>query len=865
LDLETPVMAQYAAAKRRFPEALLFFRMGDFFELFYDDAKVASRVLGLTLTARDKERRIPMAGVPVKAVDGYLRRLVKEGHRVAICDQVEDPASAKGLVDRAVVRVVTAGTLTEDAALEPGAANFLLALRPAKRRVGLAWIDLSTGRFLVADVDADGLLDEVARIGPAEVLVPEGAEGEALAARLEKGAGVAATPAPAWTFASEAAARTLKDHFAVASLAGFSLDREPPSLGAAGAALEYLRTTQMTALSHVTRVERHDPGTTVLLDRATRRRLDLVENAEGARAGTLLEVLDATRTAMGGRLLREWILAPLRDAASIRRRQEGVEELVKDPALRRDLFAALANVRDVERVLARVATNRANARDLAALALSLEPLPRLREALRLAYSATLTGLRERVDPFDDLKALLERAIVDDPPPTVREGGMLRDGFDAELDGIRALSRSGKGWIADYQRREAERTGIPTLKVGFNRVFGYYIEVTKTHLARVPEGYERRQTVANGERFTTAELRRRAEEVLGADEKGQEREHALFQDLRARVAASIPALQSTAAVLAELDVLGSMAEAAAGGGWVRPEILDDRTLELADARHPVVERHLPPGERFVPNDVVLDGDRRIALITGPNMAGKSTYIRTAALLVLLAQTGSFVPASKARVGICDRLLARVGAEDDLARGQSTFMVEMSEAAHILHHATAKSLVVLDEVGRGTSTFDGIALAWAITEYLSEVTGARTLFATHYAELTELAAALPSVKNLHVAVREWGDQVVFVRRIQEGATDRSYGIHVARLAGVPDAVVERARAVLAGLEAKHRDVGKSPGFASAEPPRPRDVQLPLFGAVPDPVVEELRRLDPERLTPVEALVALARLRGMLPPER
>jgi DNA mismatch repair protein MutS len=830
--------------------------MGDFFELFHDDAKVASKALGLTLTARDRERKIPMAGVPVRAADGYLRRLVRQGFKVAICEQMEDPATAKGLVERDVVRLVTAGTLTEDAALDPSAANYLLAVRPGRKRAGLAWVDLSTGRFLVADVDPAAVLDEVARVGPAEILLPEGEEGDALGARIAKETGVTATRVAPWTFAAESASKSLKDHFKVASLTGFSLDRDPPSLGAAGAALDYLRATQMTALSHVVRVERHDPGTVVLLDRASRRRLDLVEREGGDREGTLLGVLDRTKTAMGGRMLREWILAPLRDAAAVRRRHDGVEELAKDAFLRRDLAAALAGVRDVERILARVGTNRANARDLLSLAQSLAPLPEVRRMLGLAYSTTLCDLRERIDPFDDLRDVLSRAVADDPAPGLKDGGIVRPGWNAELDDLRGLSRSGKDWIAGYQATEAERTGIPSLKVGFNRVFGYYIEVTRQHLSRVPPDYVRRQTLANGERFVTEPLRAYEEKVLGADERANDLELRLFQEVRAQVAARIPALQSLAAVLAELDVLQSLAEVASAGDWVRPEILDDRTLELMDGRHPVVERHLPAGERFVPNDVVLDAERRIALITGPNMAGKSTYIRQAAILVLLAQMGSYVPCSRARVGLCDRIFTRVGAEDDLARGQSTFMVEMSEAAHILHHATDRSLVVLDEIGRGTSTFDGIALAWAITEYLSEVTGARTLFATHYHELTEIAARLPSVRNLNVAVREWGDEIVFVRRIQEGATDRSYGIHVARLAGVPDAVVERAKAVLAGMEAEHRDLGREVRFGRAEP-APRVVQIPLFTNEPDPVVEALRAIDTDRMTPVEALVALARL--------
>lgn len=862
MDTETPVMAQFATAKRRFPDALLFFRMGDFYELFFDDAKVASKALGLTLTARDREKKIPMAGVPVKAVDGYLRRLVRAGHKVAICEQMEDPATAKGLVERAVVRLVTAGTLTEDAALDPSAANYLLAVRPGKRRAGLAWIDLSTGRFVVADVAAEAVLDEVARIAPAEVLLPEGEGDDPLARALEAMVGAPPTRVAAWTFAGEAAARTLKEHFRVGSLAAYGLDRDPPSLGAAGAAVEYLRQTQMTALAHVTTVLRHDPGGVLLLDRTSRRRLDLVERDDGSRAGTLLGVLDRTQTAMGGRALREWILSPLCDAAAIRRRHDGVEELVKDAFLRRDVAGALGRVRDVERILGRVATGRANARDLASLLESLVPLPELRRALDAPYSTTLSGLRDRIEPFDGLRDLLARAVADDPPTTIADGGLFRPGYHAELDELRSLSRSGKDWIAAHQASEAARTGIPNLKIGFNRVFGYYLEVGKQHVGKVPPEYVRRQTVATGERYVTEALRAWEEKVLGADERAKALEARLFAELRGEVAPHIPALQGLCAALAELDVLASLAEVAAAGGWVRPELADDRTLELIEGRHPVVERHLPAGERFVPNDVVLDGERRIALITGPNMAGKSTYIRQAAVLVLLAQMGAFVPCSRAKLGLCDRLFTRVGAEDDLAGGQSTFMVEMSEAAHILLHATDRSLVILDEIGRGTSTFDGIALAWAITEYLSEVVGARTLFATHYHELTEIAARLPSVKNLNVAVREWDDGIVFVRRIVEGATDRSYGIHVARLAGVPEAVVERAKAVLAGMESKHRDLGRDVAFGKPDAgPRVRPVQIPLFSLEPDPVVEELRRVEVDRMTPVDALNALARLRKML----
>jgi DNA mismatch repair protein MutS len=858
-------MAQFADAKRRYPDALLFFRMGDFYELFFEDARTAADALGLTLTSRDKERKIPMAGVPVRSADGYLRRLLQQGRKVAICEQVTEPGPGKKLLEREVVRVLTPGTLTEEEALDPRASNFLLAIRPAsardrRRRAGLAWVDLSTGRFLVAEVADDALADEVARVGPAEILLPEGEMGVQVAERLSEVTPAAVTFVPPWTLESEGATAALKRHFRVASLAGFGLDRHPLCVAAAGGALEYLGATQMTTLGHVTRIERFDPGGTLVLEKATRRRLDLVERADGGRHDTLLSVLDRTRTAMGGRALREWILAPLTDPAAIARRLDGVEELGKDAFLRRDLREALGGVKDVERILARVATQRGNARDLVALASSLEALPRTRAPLEGAYSRTLSDFRDRIETFDDLATLLSHALVDEPPPTLGEGGMVREGHDPELDELRHLSRHGKEWIAAYQAKEAERTGIPKLKVGYNKVFGYYLEVTNAHRDRVPPEYVRKQTIVNAERYVTQELREHEEKVLRAEDRAKERERQIFQSLRDRVAERIPALQTAASVLAELDALASLAEVATTEGYVRPEIEEGIVLEIRDGRHPVVERALTGSDRFVANDTVLDATSRIGLVTGPNMAGKSTYIRQTALIVLMAQMGSFVPASRARVGIADRLFARVGAEDDLARGQSTFMVEMSEAAYILHHATERSVVILDEVGRGTSTFDGIAIAWALTEYLSEVVGCRTLFATHYAELTQISEELPAVRNWNVAVREWNDGIVFLRRIQEGASDRSYGIHVARLAGVPDAVVERARAILGSLESRRADQTARVAFGEG-PPRPRDVQLGLFAPPPPhPALERLRQTDPDTLTPLEALTLLAELRRL-----
>ena len=860
---ETSAMAQYADAKRRYPDALVFFRMGDFYEMFHEDAKLASKVLGLTLTARDRERKVPMAGVPVKAVEGYLQRLLARGHKVAICEQMSDPKTTKGLLEREVVRVMTPGTITEDGALDPRESNFLLAVNPPKAkarkaRVGLAWVDLSTGRFLVAELPPEDLMDELARIQPVELLLPESDEGTALSVEVAKHLRVAVTYVPPWTTDGESGVRALKEHFRVASLRGFGMERMPAAQGAAGAVLEYLRETQLTSLGHVTKIERHDPTGTLLLPSTTRRRLDLVRRADGSHDMTLVSVLDRTRTAMGGRLLRDWILAPLTDRAAIDRRLDGVEEFVKDGFLRRDLRDVLANIRDVERILARVAVHRANARDLLSLGQSLEVLPPLKALLQDAYSRALADLRDRVHCFEDLAGLLARAIADDPPTSLTEGGLIRAGYDANLDELRDLSRNAKDWIARYQAREAERTGIPSLKVGFNKVFGYYLEVTHAHRDKVPEDYQRKQTLTNAERYVTPELDEYERKVMSADERARDLEQRLFAALREETAACIPDLQAVAAVLAELDTLASLAEVASARDYVRPELLEDRTLELRDARHPVVEAALSEGDRFVPNDTELDGDKRIALITGPNMAGKSTYIRQTALIVLMAQMGSFVPASKARIGLCDRLFTRVGADDDLARGQSTFMVEMSEAAYILNHATSRSLVILDEVGRGTSTFDGIAIAWALTEYLSEVIGARTLFATHYAELTRLTDELDSVKNLNVAVREWGDSIVFLRRIQPGATDRSYGIHVARLAGVPEAVVERARGILKGLEGDRDRTVDRITFGDAPEHKPMDVQLGLFApAAPDPVIDELAALALDHMTPVAALAKLAEL--------
>ncbi len=843
------MMRQYHDAKRKAGDALLFFRMGDFYELFFEDAKVASQALGIALTSRSKEGEVPMAGVPVRTVDGYLRRLVQQGFRVAICEQMEEPATAKGILDRRVVRIVTPGTLTEESVLDAKAANFLLALLPTPRRAGLAWADLSTGRFLLQDVNREEALAAVARVAPAEVLLPESVftREEDLVAALARVTTAPPQPVPDWVVEEGSASRALKEHFKVASLEAYDLRRQDPSLGAAAAILHYLGETQRTALTHITALRRHRSGDHLVLDRETVARLDL----DG-----LIGVLDRTVTAAGARLLRERILQPLTDCAAIARRLDAVEELAGDSFLRRDAKASLGSVRDIERIVSRAATQRCSPKDLLALRESLDMVPTVQNLLAGTRCEALQRARAELDPVPEVRDLLARGIADDPPFHVRDGGAIRDGHSAELDRLRALRRDGKSTIAQMRAREVERTGIESLKIGFNRVFGYYIEISHAHRGKVPGDYTRKQTLSGAERYVTPELKEHEAQVLTAEERALALEARLFEALRERVVEQVQRLQRTAALLAEIDVVRALADTAAARDYVRPVVEESAALEIAEGRHPVVEAALTH-DRFVPNDLRLDtSTRAVAVLTGPNMAGKSTYIRQAALIAILAQAGSFVPAASARVGVSDRIFTRIGAEDDLAGGRSTFMVEMAETAAICHHATPRSLVVLDEVGRGTSTFDGVAIAWAVTEYLAQVTGCRTLFATHYHELTALAGEVRGVFNLHVAVEEWGDEVVFLHRIQEGGTDRSYGIHVARLAGLPPAVVERARALLSGLSGRTEGLGAL-GFTPLGDTPPPTRQLSLFPPPGEELRRELLALDLERLSPFDALTKLREL--------
>ncbi|MGC3967084.1 MAG: DNA mismatch repair protein MutS [Pirellulales bacterium] len=806
----SPMMQQYFDAKAACPGAVLFFRMGDFYELFHDDAKLAARVLNLALTSRDKgENPVPMAGFPHHQLDGYLGKMITAGHRVAVCEQTEDPRFAKGIVKREVTRIVSPGTVTDDALLDPRESNYLAGVAmPAKdgAPLGLAWIDLSTGRFQAAQVTAERLNDELARVGPVEILAAEEAE---LPTTYGNGR-MLVTRRPPWAFSQRTAEETLCKHFNTRSLEGFGFgDGDGPGIRAAGAVLEYLLETQKSTLGHIDKLVPYRTGTTLEIDESTRRSLEITRTLrDGKRDGTLLEVLDRTVTAMGSRLLADWVNNPLVDVDLINLRLDAVGELVKHEALSNDIREALKQVYDVQRLLGRISTNRATPRDLSCLGSTLRGLPALKAKLTARNSALLNALESQLDLCPELRARLEGALEDDCPLVSKDGGFIRTGFEAKLDELRELSGGGKQWIARYQATEAERTGISSLKVGFNSVFGYFIEITNTHRDKAPAEYIRKQTVKNAERYITPELKEYEEKVLTAEQQAKDLEYELFLKLRDAAQAESRRLSATAGVLAEIDVLSALATLARERGYCRPTMTTDAKLRIVGGRHPVLDSTLPQGA-FVPNDVVMGEDAGLVmLITGPNMAGKSTYIRQSALLTLMAQIGSYVPAKDAVIGAADRIFARVGASDELSRGQSTFMVEMTETARILHGATGRSLVILDEIGRGTSTYDGVSLAWAVVEYLHEHIGCRTLFATHYHELTDLSQSLADVRNLNVAVREWEDEVVFLHKIIEGAADKSYGIHVARLAGVPREVVDRAKQILAHLEQDHvADDGKS----------------------------------------------------------
>lgn len=864
----TPLMRQYRQVKQRYPEAILFFRVGDFYEMFYEDAVAGSRLLDIALTSRDKNKadQVPLCGIPYHAATGYIAKLLRAGRSVALCDQVEDPQTAKGLVRREVVRVYTPGTLIEPDLLAPGEPNYLAALAPGPSGVGLAWLDLSTAEFRVLELGApwtDTLRDELLRIEPKEMLVPNH-EAERLRAALSfTPATITSVPEAAFHPATSRA--LLLEHFRVASLAGFGCDDKPLAVSAAGALLQYVKDTQPGAsLSHVARIQAYARGNAMILDRATQRNLELVRRSmDGQTDGSLLNVLDRTATPMGARLLREWILHPLTELPAIAARQDAVADLHGDLNRRSRLRTALRGVSDLERLMSRVVLGAANARDLCALKDSLAAVPDIN---RLLASCAASLLRERAEPWDDLAQLaatIDHTLRPDPPPSVKEGGLIREGFNADLDELRAISRDAKAWIARIETQERGRTGIDSLKIRYNQVFGYYIEVTKTNLPKVPAEYIRKQTIANAERFITQELKTLEGKVLGAEDRIRALEFELFDTLRREAAAGASRVQALARTLALADAVAALAEAAAEGGYCRPELTESDALTIKDGRHPVLERQALPGG-FISNDVQLGGpDRRLLVITGPNMAGKSTYLRQTALIVLMAQMGGFVPAKSAVIGLVDRIFTRIGASDNLVEGQSTFMVEMTEAANILHHATARSLIILDEIGRGTSTFDGLSIAWAIAECLADRNriGARTLFATHYHELTDLADTHAGVRNYNVAVRERGEEILFLRKIVEGGADRSYGIHVARLAGLPHDVLARATEVLARLEnGSAQEIAGQVGLDLPLTATP-DPTLPT----PHPILDEVRQMDLFGMTPLEAMNKLAEIKERLEKEK
>jgi DNA mismatch repair protein MutS len=878
----TPLMKQYREIKRQHLDAVLLFRMGDFYEMFDQDAVTASKVLEIALTQRNRSKgnETPLCGFPYHAVEGYIAKLIRRGFKVAVCEQVEDPKLAKGLVKREVIRVVTPGTVLDANLLDARDNNYLAAIYPAREGYGAAFLDISTGDFTAAEVGGAGSLAELdtvlARFTPREIVLPKGCDCPEDLRSLLRQYTQAINTYEDWTFDRETARKTLLDHFRTAALDGFGCGSMTIGISAAGAAVRYIEETQKTALANIRRIRPFLMRSSLVLDAACQRNLELVRNIyDGSSRGTLLSVLDRTVTAMAARKLREWLLNPLRDVQEINARLDGVAELKDRHQIRAGLRTALGRVYDLERLISRVSLGAANARDLVALKQSFQALPDVRNLVSLSTSGLV---REVVDGWDDLQDihdLIDRAVHDDPPYTLREGRLIKKGHSAELDELRAISTEGKGFIAAIEQRERQRTGIASLKVSYNKVFGYYIEVTKPNLPQVPPDYIRKQTMVNAERFITPELKQYEDKVLNAEEKILDLEHRLFQETREQVAQETVRIQDAARRVAVLDCLASLAEAAAANAYARPVVNDTGVLQITEGRHPVIEQMTE--DRFVPNDTLLDtDDNQLIIITGPNMAGKSTYMRQVALIAIMAQMGSFVPAKEAVVGVADRVFTRVGASDFISRGQSTFMVEMNETANILNNATDRSIIILDEIGRGTSTFDGISIAWAVAEFIHEKLRARTLFATHYHELTDLARTLDRVRNCNVAIKEWNDQVIFLRRVVEGGADKSYGIQVARLAGLPAEVVGRAKEVLANLEQKEFDEAGEPVAGHRErrdgPPtgagRAADTggsgeaggerQLGLFAGRDAAIVQEIAALDLNGLTPLEALNRLAELK-------
>ncbi len=872
----TPMMTQYLETKKQYPDCILFYRLGDFYEMFFDDALTASKALEITLTGKDcgLEERAPMCGVPFHAVDSYLNKLVQKGFKVAIAEQMEDPKTAKGLVKREVIRVVTPGTITSAQALDETKNNYLMGIVYLDGIFGIAAADISTGDFFVTELKTErDLVDEINKFMPSEIVCNEafymsGVDVEGLKERHQ----VSLSSLDSRFFADEICRKILREHYHVGSLDGLGLADFDAGVIAAGCVMQYLYETQKSTLEHLTTITPYQVGQYMVIDTSTRRNLELVETLrEKQKRGSLLWVLDKTKTAMGARLLRSFIKQPLIRRDEILARQEAVQEFNMNYISREEIGEYLNPIYDLERLIGRISYKTANPRDLLAFKNSLAMIPHIKTILSEFRSLLLKGLESELDPLDDLHELIDRAIVDDPPILVREGGIIRDGYSEEADRFRQAKTEGKTWLAELEAREREKTGIKTLKVKFNKVFGYYIEVSNSFKNMVPEYYVRKQTLVNGERFTTDELKKLEDIILGAEEKLVSLEYDLFCQVRDDIAAQVVRIQKTAKALAGIDVFASLSVVATRHNYVKPSINEKGLIRIRNGRHPVVEQMMRD-DLFVANDTVLDNGRnRISIITGPNMAGKSTYMRQVALIVLMAQIGSFVPAEDADIGICDRIFTRVGASDDLASGQSTFMVEMTEVANILRNATKNSLLVLDEIGRGTSTFDGLSIAWAVVEHISntKLLGAKTLFATHYHELTELEGTINGVKNYCIAVKEQGDDIVFLRKIIRGGADKSYGIQVAKLAGVPDSVIARAKEIAeelvsADITVKAKEIAEN-GVPAAAPrkrvAKPDEVDLQqmtlLDTAKDDDIIRELGELELAHMTPIDALNTLYRL--------
>ncbi len=861
----TPMIKQYLDIKEKYADALLFYRMGDFYEMFFEDAEVAARILEITLTSRNKkdEFPIPMCGVPYRAVQSYIARLLKQGHKVAICDQIEDPAQAKGLVKRDVVRVITPGMIVDNELLDEKSDNYVLAVARNNHTAGLSCLDISTGNFRVSESDdINVVIDEVLRISPSEALFPEYSKNDRFFSPIIKALSEKSiTFLENRAFEYQRGYERLIDQFKTVSLEGFGCENLEAGIRAAGALIFYVRETQKQKIEHFKGIETYSLSNYLIIDDLSCQNLELVKNIRtGSRKGTLLSILDRTVTAMGGRLLKRWIRYPLLDVNEIQQRQDAIEEAKNNTPTRRNLRDRLKSIYDLERLGSKISMGQSNARDLVALKRSLESLPAI-WSLLADFSTHFFKYRQNIDELHDLAELIEKAVREDAPPTVNEGGIIKMGYNEELDELISISRDGKNWLAKLETREKDSTGINTLKVRFNKVFGYYIEVPKARSEAVPAHYTRKQTLVNAERYITEELKSFESKVFSAEDKRAALEYEIFNEIRAEIVKKNSTIQQVAKFLAGLDCLLNLAEVADQNNYKRPGMNTEGNIVIEDGRHPVVEKMIT-GERFVPNTIrVDDNEHQILIITGPNMAGKSTVLRQVALTVLMAQMGSFIPAGKASIGITDRIFTRVGALDNLSQGQSTFMVEMQETANILNNATRQSLVIMDEIGRGTSTFDGLSIAWAVAEHLHDLkhVGVKTLFATHYHELTELALTKSRIKNYHIAVKEWNDEIIFLRKLVEGSTNRSYGIQVARLAGIPDNVVKRAKKILYHIENTEHGLKGSPvpdenGHISEK----EQVQLNLFRKPETVVIEKLQNLDISKMTPLDALNYINELR-------